>query len=297
MRARLRLCGWLPERALSRLHRAGIALYAVKRTAKDEIVFSVDEKDVEKTLALYPKTEGYASFWAERLPARGLRALLNAVKPRAGLALGIALFLAATLFADGRVLAVRIDGDTPYEKEIAEILEEGGVRALSRFPEENADLITSRILSLDGVAFSSVKKVGATLVVEVRHGSFAPDVEGQSALIASADGVVEAVFALRGVTTVTVGQQVRAGDTLAVAETVSGQTLCPVAWARLACTFEETLKAETEDAATAQALLAIGAERENVRVKEKQIERTEDGWRVRIVYALAIAVNYGNYGG
>ena len=234
MRARLRLCGWLPERALSRLHRAGIALYEVKRTAKDEIVFSVDEKDVEKTLALYPKTEGYASFWAERLPARGLRALLNAVKPRAGLALGLALFLAATLFADGRVLAVRIDGDTPYEKEIAEILEEGGVRALSRFPEENADLITSRILSLDGVAFSSVKKVGATLVVEVRHGSFAPDVEGQSALIASADGVVEAVFALRGVTTVTVGQQVRAGDTLAVAETVSFDSVwelrCKARW-------------------------------------------------------------------
>ena len=293
MKARIRIVGWLPERALTRLNRVGIALYSVKRKSKEEVWVSVDEKDAERVLALYPKTDGYTSFWAERLPAAGLRKRINEWKPRAGLALGLALFLAVTLFADGRVLAVKIDGETPYQKEIADVLEECGVSLFRRFPERNADLITSRILALDGVAFSSVKKVGATLLVEVRHGSFVSEAAARNALVATADGVVEEVFALRGALAVAVGQEVKRGETLVSAETVAGQTLCPVAYARLSCVFEETLQADTKEGALAQALLRIGAEEETVRVQGIQIEETENGFRARIAYALALAVNYG----
>ena len=293
MKARIRIVGWLPERALTRLNRVGIALYAIKRKSKEEVWISVDEKDAERVLALYPKTDGYTSFWAERLPDTGFRKLLNDWKPRAGLALGLALFLSATLFADGRVLAVKIDGKTPYQKEIADILEESGVALFRRFPAEKADLITSRILSLDGVAFSSVKKVGATLVVEVRHSSFASSAQAQNALTATADGVVEEVFALRGVAAVAVGQTVKRGETLVNAETVAGQTLYPVAYARLSCVLEETLQADCHEQALAQALLCIGAEEDTVRVREICIEQTEDGFHARIEYTLALAVNYG----
>ena len=47
--------GLMPERALLRLRRAGIAVYNVQKIKKNRIVFLIKKKDSEKVFAIYPK--------------------------------------------------------------------------------------------------------------------------------------------------------------------------------------------------------------------------------------------------
>ena len=54
-RERILLEGNMPERALLRLRREKIALYHVRKTAKDRLLFSVNREDAEKIFAIYPK--------------------------------------------------------------------------------------------------------------------------------------------------------------------------------------------------------------------------------------------------
>ena len=50
----LLLEGLMPERALLRLRREGIAVYDAKKIEKNQILFRIKRKDSEKVFAIYP---------------------------------------------------------------------------------------------------------------------------------------------------------------------------------------------------------------------------------------------------
>ena len=53
-RERMIIEGLMPERALLRLRRAQIPIYNLKKIKKNQILFTVKRKDVEKVFAIYP---------------------------------------------------------------------------------------------------------------------------------------------------------------------------------------------------------------------------------------------------
>ncbi len=169
--------GMMPYRALNRLHREGIFVKKAKKSQKNQIICTVDAKDVEKIFAIYPNMcyngGKYAPYVARLLPSRGLAKAWNSVRNRMGIALGIVLFLGLTTFSDGLILRVELVGATEYTAQVTEILSSHGIEKYARYPAEQSDKITADVLRLSGVGFCGVKKVGSTLLVEVRRAPFA----------------------------------------------------------------------------------------------------------------------------
>ena len=169
--------GQMPERALLRLRRAQISLYFVKKIEKNRILFHVNRKDSEKVFAIYPNVcynnGKYTPYTVRLLPAFGWQRLWLAVKNRLGLFVGAALFVAMTVYSDRLILDVEVAGEAAYAESVTGILTKNGVKKWGRYPEEKTDWLTAEILRLDGVGFCSIKKVGSTLVVDVRSAPFA----------------------------------------------------------------------------------------------------------------------------
>ena len=87
---RLQLVGIMPQRALLRLRRAGIALFLVTRTDEKTLRFCVWKKDVERVFAIYPKIASqigeYSPYTVTELGAVGFGRLSKRCVAVSGLA-------------------------------------------------------------------------------------------------------------------------------------------------------------------------------------------------------------------
>ena len=179
MKTRLLIEGMMPQRAINRLRREGICLKNVEKRKKNQIVLTVDEKDIEKVFAIYPNvcynSDRYTAYIVRIMPAFGVKKLALMAGKRIGLWVGCAVFLLGTLFSDSLVLRIQMTGDRVHSSSVLEILERYGVEKYKGYPKENADLIAAEILRLNGVGFCALRKVGSTLVVEIRTSPFAAE--------------------------------------------------------------------------------------------------------------------------
>lgn len=290
MKEKILLEGVMPERALNRLARSGVAVERVKRIGKNQTVFLVDAKDGEKVFSIYPKaSSAVAAYTVKSLGKTGFTAALERLKKRAGVLLGALLFLALTLYADTLVLKVEIRTDTPLKTEIARVLNENGVRELAPFSSKNADFISAQILALEGVSFCSLKKSGSVCIVEVRGSSFTNVEKRASRLIADRKGVLTSLTVLRGEKLVLEGAEVEAGTAIAKAD---GEENFVVARACLSCVYESVLEETDEKRAFAESYLAVGGEDERVRITKTEVKKEEGKTFVKIEYEYVFSVNY-----
>ncbi len=289
---RLQIEGFLPERGLLRLKRSGIALYKAKKTQKNAILFLVKKKDVEKVFAIYPNvcynSNSYQSYQIRKMGAVGLARAVDFFKNRAGLVLGMLGFCVVTLAADGLVLGVEISGSRVYAREVYKTLAEHGMKSYAFYPNGQEDIVTARLLSLSGVEFCSVQKIGHTVKVEMRLSPFVAENKSQEELHALGTGEVIAMSVLRGTALKKVGDKVSLGDLLVGNwfEGLNGERteVAPIAWIRLRCQYEGVFQATTEEEAFAQAYLALGLS--DGEVEGKTVTPTEQGYTVRLEYTL-----------
>ena len=297
----LQITGLMPERALLRLKREKIALYNVQKTQKNVVVFSVERKDLQKVFAIYPKVcyniDEYTPFTLTDLGAEGIGKVLQTLKNRVGLLVGTLLFCALTLFSTEAVLGVECVGSTVYQREVLSTLETYGVQPFRPYAAKNADLICSKLLSLDGVEFCSVKKSGFRVVVEIRCSSFPVKTLQKGALKARQSGEIMAITALRGALLKQKGDKIQAGETLVgdYFETVSGERkkIEVIARARIACVYETELSASDEHAAFAACYLHLNLS-QNDEIKNVEItksETLEDLFHVKISYEILQTLN------
>lgn len=290
MKERMLLEGVMPERALSRLSRSGVAIERVKRLTKTQTTFLVNAKDSEKIFAIYPKTPSVSSAYTVRsLGKVGFTATLEKLKGRVGVLLGAMLFLALTLYADAFVLKVEIKTDTPLQTEISRVLRENGIKEFSTFSGKNIDLVSAQILKLNGVSFCSLKKSGSVCIVEVRGSSFTGKNARASVLTAKRGGVLLSLQVLRGEGLVEEGLAVDEGTVLARA---AFEKDFVVARARLACVYEREFEGLGEKEAFAVAYLAVGGEDEGVRITHGYVKTEGEKTVVRIEYEYVFSVNY-----
>ena len=75
LKQRVLIEGLMPERALLRLRRANIDVYDLKKLQKNQILFTVKKKDIEKVFAIYPdvcyNVSVYTPYKAKRMGAEG----------------------------------------------------------------------------------------------------------------------------------------------------------------------------------------------------------------------------------
>ena len=298
-KVRLRLEGTMPQRALLRLRRAGIPLYDVVKTAPNALCFRVWKKDEEKVFAIYPKVcyniGEYAPYTVERLGAAGFGYLVENARKRIGFSIGILLFCAITAFSSDYAFGVEFSGSEVYAREAYMAMEECGISLGKRYDDKNADLFCAKMLSLDGVEFCSIKKVGLKLRVDVRMSPVKTDYFQTGAMQAKHTGKLIALTVLRGSALKEIGENVTAGETLVgnwFSTEEGGQVRVElIARARIACTYEEKITAENEEEAFAKAYLGAGLESIE-QIREKKIEKTDGGYLVTLVYDVVESMNF-----
>ena len=295
---RILIEGVMPERALLRLKRAGIAVYNVKKPQKNQILFRVKKKDSEKVFAIYPDVcynkGAYTPYKAQKLPDAGLSRQVLRLKNRLGLVLGGMLFCACTLFADSLVFGVDFVGTDVYARETYAALEEFGIKPFARYRGGNEDLISAKLLALDGVEYCSVKKSGLRVVVEMRLSDFFTPILQTGDMTAKRDGTVLSITALKGMPLKKAGEQVAAGEPLVggyfLKEDGTRVDVAPIARARIACTYAAEVAAKDEEAAFAQAYLQLELS-DRDEVTKKTVEKSGETFRVTVEYTIVQTLN------
>ena len=291
---KLAVDGVMPQRALLRLKRAGIAVYRVEKPQKSRIVFCVKKKDVEKVFAIYPKVcynrAVYSPFTVTELGAVGLGKTWKTLKSRTGLWIGVLLFCAVGLAANQTVLGVEFVGSSAYKRETLALLAENGIRAFAPYQTGKEDVICSKLLSLPSVEFCSVKKTGLWLRVETRLGNFSKPKYKKGDMVSSRSGKILSMVTLSGTPLKAAGDEVQQGQTLVGAwfVTPNGESeqrtkTDAIARVRLACRYEGLVAAEDEQSAFAQVYLLLELSDGDC-ITQKQMEKKDGAYRVCVEY-------------
>ena len=300
LKDRLQIEGIMPERALLRLKRAGIGIYNAKKVEKNKILLSVKRKDTEKVFAIYPNVcyniGAYSPYTVTKMGAVGIGKLLEIAKKRMGLLLGIPLFCGIILYADRFVFSVEFTGSKVYAREAYAALEAGGIEPFKPYDGERVDWICSQLLALDGVEFCSVKKSGHRVQVDIRLGEIEKTDVHKGAFVSKYTGEIVALTVLRGTALKKIGDSVQTGEKIAedwFSVEEGGQVRVEIiARARIACTYEEEITAESEEEAFANVYLKLGLENAD-EITQKSVEKTENGsFRVKMAYVVTQTANF-----
>ena len=297
---RFQIEGLMPERALLRLKRAGIGIYNAKKVEKNKILLSVKRKDSEKVFAIYPNVcyniDAYTPYRVTKIGAEGVGKLLEMAKNRVGILLGVLLFCGMTLYADRYVFSVEFTGSKVYAREAYAVLEEAGIKPFAPYKQENVDLVCARLLALDGMEFCSVKKYGHRVQVELRLDEKEKREVQKGAFQSKYTGEIIALTVLRGTALKQVGDFVQAGEWIAgdwfSVEQGEQVRVEIIARARIACTYESAIEAETAEEAFATAYFALGLETADV-ITEKSVGKAENGkFLVKLAYEITQTINF-----
>ena len=209
--------------------------------------------------------------------------------------LGLLLFCAVVLYADTLVFGVEFSASNVYAREARAVLAEQGIKPFASYQSGNEDLICSKLLTLDGVDFCSVKKSGGRVVVEMRLGELQPKPFQKGDMQASHTGTLISITALKGSAQKKAGDRITANETLVGAwlETAEGERLATdvIAYARIACVYECALTAKDEKEAFAQAYMqAQMTDEDTVTSVDCQVQ--ENGYFVRIDYVAVERMNF-----
>ena len=298
LKERILLEGVMPERALLRLRRAGIAIFDAKKTQKDQILFSVRKKDAEKVFAVYPNRQGFGNgsvYRAKGLGGVGFAKSLDFFKKRIGLFLGAVFCLIVALATNPFVFSIETLGADGYKREILSVLDEAGIRPFARYNEREIDGVCAKLLALDGVEYCSVKKTGGRVVVEMRESPFQTRKTNRKQMTANHTGEIVAMTVLRGTPLKKIGEKTTAGEILVdncfYTEDGGQVRVEIIARVRIACAWEGSVEAESAEEAFAKAYLCLGLTNLD-ELKSKEIEEKDGLYQVKIGYEVVEKINF-----
>ena len=296
---RFLLEGTMPERALLRLRRAGIALFNVKKIEKNRIVFSIKRKDGEKVFAIYSNMcyneSVYSAYTVKKIGVEGVGKYVETAKLRVGLLLGGLLCVTMVLCSQPLVFAVDFVGPNVYAREVYAALEEVGITPLAPYPEGKEDLVCAKLLALDGIEFCSVRKEGYRVIVEMRKSPFPSIKTDKNPMQAKHAGEIVAMTVLRGSPLKQIGEKVQVGEPLVdnVFFTEGGGQVRVeiIARVRIACVYEADVAAETAEEAFATAYLGLELS-ERDEVQTYSVKDCDGVYHVTIAYTAIEIMNF-----
>ena len=294
----IQINGIMPERALLRLKRAGIPLYNAQRVAKTQIRLRVRRRDLRKIAAIYPREgdiEKRGAYTFSTIEGVGFAKIVDFCKNRTGFLLGIMVFCILTLAADSFVFGIEFVGTDVYAREVAQALNENGIRLFAPYKKGKEDIITAKLLTLDYVDFCSVAKRGGKIRVELRTSPFTAPLLSTGEMQAKHTGEILSITALRGTALKKAGESVCVGETL-VADYFSlegeGQVRVePIARVKIACVYEGLHStADSMQQAFAEAYLALQLT-EKDEIIQTDITQIDDEFHVKINYVVIESMN------
>lgn len=280
----------MPLRALEKLEEGGVCVYDVQKCAPGKLKFYAKSKESEKIFAILRGS----CYTVNKRGSAGLKRRLQRALSRPGAIAAVLLFCLLAAAANFFVLRVEVDGSVRYAVQAQEILREEGLSPFSLYSEQCAERARARLARLSGIAFVTLEKEGSVLRVTFQESEEVPVPEREKQLLAPAKGVLQELTVLRGEALAQVGDEVQAGQKLAVA--AEGEAFA-VARASILCegvfTYSCTQPGKQAKArAVAKAVFLsggtpVGAEVTFTGSGEKFV------YTVRLRYLLRLGVNFG----
>ena len=298
----LHLEGIAPHRALDRLVRRGVRVYAAVRTGVAAVNFRVKCKDTEKVFAIF----GGSCYTVTKVgTSRGAR-LLAAVRRRPVFVGGALLIVLLSVWADGLVLRIAVSGSAArYPERARQVLAEAGVGVFSFYEEAAAQAAGAALMEeFDDVAFAQVQKSGCVVYVTLEEGAVAAPPVRKTELVAPAAGVVEELTVLRGVALAAEGQTVAAGDVLAAGRLAASDGSQTETFVSARCVLRTEYRCavpgtDAEAARRAAAQARLQAERElhkgdvaQLTVVAEELARDGGETVARLTLRLVLSANY-----
>ena len=155
-----------------------------------------------------------------------LNSLLTVLK-RAGLVVGLFCAVGAFLMYPHLVLSIEYNGVS--DKKVQDVLAQFGVEQGVFLWHLDEESVESKLLSLEGISFASVEKLGTRVYVRVVHETLPHMSAGTMGnAIASKDGVVTRVIVYSGTAEVVVGDTVEKGQVLIGDYYIKGEDKIPI---------------------------------------------------------------------
>ncbi len=215
-----------PVRFLTELAGLGVVLHQVTRIDELTLELTVDRKGWNQVRERTDKRKGKWTL----LKKQGIHWLAAAMLKRPVLLAGVAVVLLLSWLLPSRILVIRVQGNSSVpDNRILEAAENAGVRFWAPRREIRSEKVKNQLLaSLPQLKWVGVNTSGSTATITVTERSQQEAVERTkeiSSIVAAVDGVVRSVTATDGNTVCSVGQAVKAGETLISAYTDCGLTI------------------------------------------------------------------------
>jgi len=210
----IKIIGEYGERLLNQAAMNGLYLWDIKRSRDQELTAKIGVRDYVRLCRLTHKARCRV-FIVERV---GLFFLLNRLKRRKILLFGGALFIITLYILSSFIWIIDVNTDDELLKtSIVEELRELGIEAGTlKSSIEKRKVVDQVLNSHKDLAWAELQITGSKLIVNVVKKELPPELEHDTPcdIIASKDGIIEEVVALKGEAMVKPGDTVSAGDIL-----------------------------------------------------------------------------------
>ena len=208
---------------LNALNAGKIRLYNVEYLDNLTVRLQIDRKDRMRAQQITQKCGGNYSS----VGIAGVLHLVTRFAKRPVLLVFLALVLTLSFYLPNHVLFLSVEGNTTIPtRYILEIAAECGIRFGSARRQVRSEIIKNRLLEkIPQLQWAGINTNGCTAIISVQekslHDKLLQNKNAVASIIAARDGVIQSCTVLKGNPLCTVGQAVKAGQTL-----VSGYLDC-----------------------------------------------------------------------
>ncbi len=200
------------DNLINRAKGQGVALYDVKKTARNRMLVSVNLASSEKFFAIAKEL----CYNIKKVRDTGKGYPLYFLAKNFGLIIGAILFITCSIYFNDRIFAITYTGSgSIYSREVNEYLSSIGIERYSKFSDIEVGALGDRIIeNNDRLSFATCEKHGNTLKVElILSTEQVKTISGDVyELRSNIDGVIESIKVYRGTAEKSVGDRVKKGE-------------------------------------------------------------------------------------
>lgn len=210
----IKIVGEYAERLLNQAALQKLYLWDIKRENSNELIAKVRVKDFFKLAPLSRKTRCKVRI-IERV---GLFFVISKLKKRKSFLVGALLFVAVVYLMSSFIWSIEVKClDEELRLSVIEDLHQWGIReGVFKYDIDKEYYIDKLMTEYKDIAWAEIEIRGSRFIVELVKKQLPPELEENTPcdIIASKDGIIEEIIALRGEALVEPGQTVSKGDLL-----------------------------------------------------------------------------------
>ena len=202
------------DRLVNKLYKNGISLFDVKKISHKKLNIRIKKRDSKKFFAITKEM----CYTYRKIKTVGKGYPIFYFIKNVGVSLGIALFIALSVFFNDVIFAFSFSGNgSVYQNKVIEYLNLCGIKEFSRFSSIDLSSLSDGIVENNSnILFAQCTKKGNRLNIElIKKEQDKEIVGGQSeSLVSNCEGILQDIKVYRGTAVKNIGDKISVGDVI-----------------------------------------------------------------------------------